>query len=59
MMRACKKCHKLTKEELCSICKVPTSQYCSGYIGVIDPEKSEIAKRLGIKIPGEYAVKVR
>ncbi|HDN74459.1 MAG TPA: DNA-directed RNA polymerase subunit E'', partial [Archaeoglobus sp.] len=29
-----------------------------GYIIVIDPEKIDIAKRLGIKIPGKYALRV-
>jgi RNA polymerase subunit RPABC4/transcription elongation factor Spt4 len=31
----------------------------SGYVVIIDPEKSQIAKRLGVKLPGEYALKVR
>jgi DNA-directed RNA polymerase subunit E" len=46
-------------EEVCPVCKTPTSQYWSGYLGITDPEKSKIAKRLGIKIPSEYALKVR
>ena len=29
-----------------------------GYVIIIDPEKSEIAKRLGIRIPGKYALRV-
>lgn len=29
-----------------------------GYLIVIDPEKSEIAKNLGIKTPGKYALRV-
>ncbi len=58
-MRACKSCRRVTDGEICPVCKTPTSQYWSGYIGIIDPEKSEIAKRIGIKIPGQYAQKVR
>ena len=58
-MKACKTCHRLTEEDLCAICKTPTSQYWSGYIAIIDPEKSEIAKRMSIKLPGQYALKVR
>lgn len=58
-MRACKNCHRITEHEICPVCKTPTSQYWSGYLGVIDPEKSEIAKRMGIKTPGQYAMKVR
>ncbi len=58
-MRACKSCRRVTDDEVCPVCKIPTSQYWSGYIAIIDPEKSEIAKRIGIKIPGQYAQKVR
>ena len=30
-----------------------------GRINILDPEKSEIAKKIGIKVKGEYAIKVR
>jgi DNA-directed RNA polymerase subunit E" len=58
-MRACKVCRRIMEEETCPVCRVTTSQYWSGYLCVIDPEKSEVAKRMGLKIPGEYAMKVR
>lgn len=58
-MRACKSCHRLTEKEHCEVCHSPTSQYWSGFIAVIDPEKSEIAQKLKIKLPGNYAMKVR
>ena len=58
-MKACKKCQRLTTEDTCPYCQAPTSQYWSGYLGIVDPEKSEIAKRMNIKLPGEYALKVR
>ncbi|HEX55345.1 MAG: DNA-directed RNA polymerase subunit E [Candidatus Altiarchaeales archaeon] len=58
-LRACKKCHILTEKEICPICSLPTSQYWSGYLAVIDPEKSEIAKKMNAKLSGEYAIKVR
>ncbi len=58
-MRACRSCHRITTEEVCPVCKSLTSQHWSGYIGIIDPENSEIAKRMNIRIPGEYAIKVR
>ncbi|MEM4524683.1 MAG: transcription elongation factor subunit Spt4 [Archaeoglobaceae archaeon] len=29
-----------------------------GYVIIVDPEKSEIAKNLGIKNPGKYALRV-
>ena len=58
-MRACKKCRRISEKETCDVCNIPTSQYWSGYLCIVDPEKSEIAKRLSIKVPGEYAMKVR
>jgi len=59
-MRACKKCMRIAEEEvLCPVCGGHTSQYWSGYLAVIDPENSEIAGRMDIKSPGEYALKVR
>lgn len=58
-MRACKNCLRVTEEDICPVCKTHTSQYWSGYLGVIDPEKSEIAKEKDIKTPGQYAMKVR
>lgn len=58
-VRACKKCSRLTKEEVCSVCGASTSQYCSGYVGIINPDKSEIAKSMDIKETGQYALKVR
>jgi DNA-directed RNA polymerase subunit E" len=58
-MRACKKCHKLTEEDVCAVCTGPTSQYWSGYLAILDPDKSEIARKMNIKVPGEYALKVR
>lgn len=60
-MRACKTCNALTELETCPNCKVGTTQYWSGYLGVLNPEKSEISKKLNLnnRPPGEYALKVR
>ena len=54
---ACKNCKMLTEQEHCPVCKSPTTKHWSGYLGVIDPEKSNIAKKLSITLVGEYAVK--
>jgi DNA-directed RNA polymerase subunit E" len=35
------------------------SEDWSGLIIILDPEKSEIAKKLGVKAKGKYAVRVR
>ncbi len=31
----------------------------SSYIVVFDPEKSELAKKIGAKVPGKYAVRIK
>ncbi|MFH1055913.1 MAG: transcription elongation factor subunit Spt4 [Candidatus Altiarchaeota archaeon] len=58
-MRACKSCLRISEEERCPVCGGATSQYWSGYLAVIDPEMSKIAKRMDLKTPGQYALKVR
>ncbi len=58
-MRACKNCMRLSEGEKCPICGSGTSQYWSGYLAVIDPENSQIAKKMELTTPGQYAVKVR
>jgi DNA-directed RNA polymerase subunit E" len=60
-MRACKTCTGLTELEICPKCKTATTQYWSGYVGVLNPENSEIAKNLNLqnRPAGEYALKVR
>ncbi|WP_456471573.1 transcription elongation factor subunit Spt4 [Methanocaldococcus sp.] len=58
-MRACIKCKYLTNEKECPICKSPTSEKWTGLLVVLNPEKSEIAKKLNIKIKGKYAISVK
>jgi DNA-directed RNA polymerase subunit E" len=58
-MRACKTCLRISEEERCPVCGAGTSQYWSGYLAVLDPERSQIAKRMEFKTPGQYALKVR
>ncbi|MHA1364974.1 MAG: transcription elongation factor subunit Spt4 [Candidatus Heimdallarchaeota archaeon] len=44
----------------CPNCKTHNfSKDYSGEVHIIDPENSEIAKKLNIKIPGVYALRVR
>lgn len=49
----------MTNRDICPFCSLPTSEYWQGYLIVIDPEKSRIAKKMNIKMPGKYALKVR
>lgn len=59
--RACKICNKIYETgDKCPSCgsKESTDAF-KGRIVVIDPEKSELAKKLKIKGKGNYAIKTR
>ncbi|MCD6209417.1 MAG: DNA-directed RNA polymerase, subunit E'' [Methanophagales archaeon] len=61
MERACRDCHRIIEEGK-SVCKCGSnsiSKDWSGYVVIVDAESSEIAKKLGIKREGRYALKVR
>lgn len=48
------------KEDVCPICKKSDStENYQGRLYIVDPAKSEIAKKLNITQKGEYAIKVR
>jgi len=56
----CRECHRLVLGQVCQICNSSAlSSDWSGYVVIIDPAKSQIAKRLGVTLPGKYALKVR
>ena len=57
--RACKQCNFLTEEDTCPRCGGQTSKEWQGFVAVIDFEKSDIARRMGITTNGRYALKVR
>ncbi|MCX8186861.1 MAG: transcription elongation factor subunit Spt4 [Sulfolobales archaeon] len=60
--KACTKCRFLAsqEEQKCPICGSDTfTDEWSGVAIVLDPEKSEIARLLGISKPGKYALKIR
>lgn len=57
--KVCKKCKIFVEGDSCPICK--SNQFSESWKGkliIIDPEKSELAQKLGIKVKGEYAIKV-
>jgi len=56
----CKSCKMFYDESECPNCK--NSQRATtwkGRINVLDSNKSDIAKKIGIPVKGEYAIKVR
>ncbi|MBS3108254.1 DNA-directed RNA polymerase subunit E'' [Candidatus Woesearchaeota archaeon] len=60
MKKVCKKCRIFVKENECPICKGNQfSESWQGKINIIDANKSEIAKEIGITVKGEYAIKVK
>ena len=58
-LKACKKCNYLTKEDECPLCGGETVREWQGYLVIIDHEHSEIARKMGIKTNGKFALKVR
>jgi len=58
--KACSNCHYLTKENSCPKCKSSSlSEDFGGLVVLFDPETSAIAKAMGVKDKGRYALKVR
>lgn len=60
--KACRKCKFLVPREAtrCPACgSTDLSEDWEGAVVIIDPEKSEVAKRLGFTQPGRYALRVR
>lgn len=60
MKKACRKCKIFVEGNACPICH--DSQFTeswNGRINILDAEKSEIGKKIGITVKGEYAIKIR
>lgn len=58
--KVCKKCKLFVEGGECPLCK--GNQFSTNWQGrlfVIDPDKSLIAQKIGLKAKGEYAIKVR
>ncbi len=64
---ACKNCKmlhdgeklKASGQNTCSQCGGALTKEWQGYLAIVDFEKSEIAKTMGISKNGKYALKVR
>ena len=58
--KVCKRCKLIVEGNECPICKGKQfSNNWQGRLSVLDAEKSEIGKKIGITVKGEYALKVR
>ena len=50
----------VAKGSVCPACKASSlSGDWAGYVVILDPENSTIAKKLNISVPGRYALRVR
>jgi len=59
MEKACKECHRIVKGTTCVCGSNTLTTDWMGYVIIIDPEKSEIAKKMNITKEGKYALRVR
>lgn len=58
--KVCKTCRIFVEGHECPICHSQSfSTNWQGRLYIIDPNKSEIAEKIGVKVKGEYAIKAR
>lgn len=58
--KACRDCRFISNGPVCPNCSSTNlSDDWSGLIVIIDPATSDVAKRMGIKKQGRYAIRVR
>ncbi len=58
---ACGECHLVLGDGIDQCPRHPSAPVSSdwtGYVIIMQPERSEIAKRLQVELPGRYALKV-
>lgn len=58
---ACGECHLVLADGIDQCPRCPSAQVSTdwtGYVIIMQPERSEIAKRLKVEKPGRYALKV-
>ena len=58
--KVCKTCKLFVEGKVCPICK--GTQFTTtwrGRINILDANKSEIAKKIDVKVKGEYGIRVR
>ena len=60
LVHVCRDCHRVVEGESCAVCgSAKLSSDGTGYLVIIDPRHSEVAKKMNISLPGRYALKVR
>ena len=57
---ACKECHLILDEKACPRCPdAEVSREWQGFVEILNPEMSQLAKEMGIHTAGKYALRVR
>ena len=58
--KACRTCRKVVEDSKeCPNCSgTAFTTFWRGYVVIVDTEKSEIAKKMGITSPGKYALQL-
>jgi DNA-directed RNA polymerase subunit E" len=60
VVKACRKCKLISEKNVCPDCKsTDLSDDFGGFVIIRDQEKSFISKAMGVKKPGQYAIRVR
>jgi DNA-directed RNA polymerase subunit E" len=58
--KACRTCRLIVTGPACPNCKgTDLTKSWEGYILVVNPEGSEVAKEIGANAPGKYALKIK
>lgn len=58
--KVCKKCKIFFDESVCPVCKGnQLATTWRGRVNILNPEKSDIAKKTNLNVKGEYAIKIR
>ena len=59
--KACKVCRFISKgQQKCPTCGSDRlTDRWSGLLYIVNPDASEVAQKLGIKVPGRYAAKIK
>ncbi len=57
-LRACKRCKRITTEDVCPYCGGETTTEWQGYVFILNSKLSIIAKEMNAQ-DGEYALRVR
>jgi DNA-directed RNA polymerase subunit E" len=58
--KVCRTCRIFVKGDKCTVCGgTDFGSTWAGIAIIMDPSKSEVSKKMGVELPGKYALKVR